>query len=215
MTLREIASTLNGRAKLTSDGGEIENGGLTFLYGSFFEELFRSLNPFAEKESKTELICLAFVVEATDGMVETSPGLVMQTDKMNIISKGKLDLKTEKINFNFNTAARKGIGISAGEFVNPYIRVGGSLARPRLAFDAPSAVVTTGAAVMTMGISILATAAAKRVFRKKDPCGAVLAQAEKEIAKQAEKQAKENAKQAEKSTEQEPRESMGSDPNVN
>jgi hypothetical protein len=104
---------------------------------------------------------------------------------MNIISKGTLNLATEKINLNFNTGARKGIGISAGDFINPYIKVAGTLAKPRLALDAPTAAVTTGAAVVTFGVSMLATAAARRIFRKKDPCGAALAEAKKKQAKAA------------------------------
>ena len=40
----------------------------------------------------------------------------------------------------------------------------------------------SGTAVVTFGVSMLATAAARRIFRKKDPCGATLAEAEKRHA---------------------------------
>ncbi len=182
LTLREIASSLNGRIKLTSDGGLARNQGGGLLYGSFFEELLAAVNPFREKEAYTELVCAAFLVDVHDGIANADPSLVIQTDKMNIISKGTLDLTTEKIDLNFNTGARKGIGISAADFVNPFIKVAGTLAKPRIALDAPTAAVTAGAAVVTFGVSMLATAAARRVFRKKDPCGAALAEAEKRHA---------------------------------
>jgi hypothetical protein len=131
------------------------------------------------------MVCAAFLVDARDGVMEADPSLVIQTDKMNIIGKGTLDLTTEKISFKINTGARKGIGISAADFVNPFIKVAGTLAKPRIALDAPTAAVTTGAAVVTLGISMLATAATKRIFRKKDPCGAALAEAEKRAQKKA------------------------------
>jgi hypothetical protein len=170
---------LDGRIKLTSDGGLIRNQGGGLLYGSFFEELLVAVNPFREKETHTEMVCAVFLVDVRDGIASANPSLVIQTDKMNIISKGTLNLTTEKIDLNFNTGARKGIGISAADFINPYIKVGGTLAHPRIALDAPTAAVTAGAAVVTFGISMLATATARRIFRKKDPCGAALAEAEK------------------------------------
>jgi hypothetical protein len=182
LTLREVASSLDGRIKLTSDGGLIRNQGGGLLYGSFFEELLVAVNPFRGKETYTEMVCAVFFVDVQDGIASANPSLVIQTDKMNIISKGTLDLTTEKIGFKINTGARKGIGISAADFINPFIKVGGTLANPRIALDAPTAAVTTGAAVVTLGISMLATAATKRIFRKKDPCGAALAEAEKRHA---------------------------------
>ena len=90
---------------------------------------------------------------------------------MNIISRGRVDLHTEKLDLNFQTAARTGIGISAGEFINPFVRVRGTLSDPRLSMDRAGTAVTGGAAVLTGGLSLLAQATWRRVFRSSDPCG--------------------------------------------
>lgn len=183
LTLRDVTSSLNGRVKVTSDGGRVEGTSLQFMYGSFFEELLSAVIPFIKKDPDTTLVCLAFFVDAEDGLIQADPSLVMQTGKMNIISKGTLNLKTEKIDLNFKTAARKGIGISAGEFINPYIKVGGTLGDPAIVLDKKGAAFHGGAAVATLGLSILVTTMWDRVFREKNPCAAAITEVEKREAK--------------------------------
>ncbi len=105
--------------------------------------------------------------------------MAIQTDKMNIISTGTIDLRTEKLDINFKTAPRKKISLSAGEFINPYLRVAGTLTNPHLTLDPTNTIVVGGAAVMTAGLSLLAKPIWDRIVSSSDPCG--------EIAKRAEK----------------------------
>ena len=71
----------------------------------------------------------------------------------------------------FNSKQRKGLGISASDLVNPFIKIGGTLAAPAIELDPTSTVVKGGLAVATMGISILANSLAGRYLSSKDPCG--------------------------------------------
>jgi len=67
-----------------------------------------------------------------------------------------LDLKTEKMHFNFNATPNKALKISAGELFNPYILVGGTLSKPEVGLDPARVLLHGGAAIGTAGISILA-----------------------------------------------------------
>jgi len=173
-TLRDLAAGLNGRVRIIGGTGQVPNSRLTAFYGDFLQQIVTAVNPFAKEDPYTEIVCQVLLADIGDGTVVFEPGIVMQTDKMNIMSTGTINLETEKIDLNFKTASRGKIGISAGEFINPYIKVAGTLAEPRLTLDPKGTLVSGGAAVVTMGLSILAKTAWDRAFRAKDPCGEAL-----------------------------------------
>jgi hypothetical protein len=179
-TLRELVANLNGYADIITQPGKIQNGILTNLFGDFFDQLITRINPFATRDPYTGLVCGAYFVNLADGQMTIHPGAVLQTDKMNIFATGLVDLTTEKVDIHFDTAARKGIGISAGDFINPFIRIGGTLAEPKLRMDAKSSAIEGGAAVATVGLSIVAKSLWGRWFTTKNPCAKFIQQAEKE-----------------------------------
>ena len=133
-----------------------------------------------KQDPYTDVVCGVYFVDVKDGVVAIDPGAVMQTDKMNMFASGVVDLNTEKLNVGFDTAARKGIGISAGSFINPFVRIGGTMSSPRLALDAKGTVVEGGVAVATLGLSILAKGMYGRWFSSKDPCGKFIEEAKKQ-----------------------------------
>jgi len=94
----------------------------------------------------------------------------MQTDKLDMFTSGQIDLNTEQINLRFDTIARKGIGVSAADFVNPFVGVTGTLTRPRLGVDPKNAMFEGGFAVATGGLTIVAKSLYTRWFGEKDPC---------------------------------------------
>ncbi len=178
LTLRELAAGLNGQVKISSDGGRAPNTALRFFYGNFIEELFTAVNPFAKTDPYTEVSCVMLVADIENGRIDAKPGLALQTSKMNIVSEGTIDLRSEKLDLNFKTAPRKKISISAGEFINPYLKVGGTMARPQLMLDPTGTLVSGGAAVATLGLSLVAKAVWDRVFSASDVCAQVAIEAE-------------------------------------
>jgi uncharacterized protein involved in outer membrane biogenesis len=176
-TLRELASSLNGHMQLVGRGGHILNSRLLATNSDFIGELLTTLNPMATRAVSTEVVCVAYLARAVNGIVTTDPALVMRTDEIDMISHGSVDLNTEKIDFNFKTSARQGLGFGVAQLINPYIKVNGTLARPGLTLDPKGTLVSGGTAFATGGLSIVATAAYDRVFRDKDPCGKAVAAA--------------------------------------
>ena len=90
--------------------------------------------------------------------------------ELRIVSEASINLANEKIEMQFNTTPRSGITISAGELFNPYVKVVGTLASPRLAVDQQGVLISGGAAVATGGLSVLAQAAWRRISRDGNPC---------------------------------------------
>jgi uncharacterized protein involved in outer membrane biogenesis len=155
-SLRSLAESANGAFVYKGGGGRISNSGMQLILGDVLDEVFSRLNPWAKSEPYTQVVCGAGAMTIEDGVVHVMPGVVARTDKLDIASAGTLDLHDERLDLNFSTRSRKGIGISAAKAVTPYLKIGGTLANPRLSLDSKGAAVSGSAAVATAGLSIIA-----------------------------------------------------------
>ncbi len=177
-TRRELASSLNGKARVFMGSGRLASAGLDLLFSDFLTQLFTTLNPFAETSDYTQLDCAVMAADAVSGKVDVLP-VIFHTEQLTMLSQGVVDLNTEKIDLTFNTKMRTGIGISAGMLINPFIKVGGRLTSPAIEMDPAGTIIGGGLAVATLGISMLAKSMTDRFLSSKDPCG----DARKELAK--------------------------------
>jgi len=168
--------------RFTSGPGRLPNSNLNKVYSSFFTELWTSLNPLTKRQPYTDVICAAYLLRAEAGVLHTDPALVLRIKGIDIISHGAINLRTEAIDFNFKTVARSGLGISVGQMLNPFIKITGTMAKPRLTLDPKGTLVTSGAAFATAGLSVLATTVWDRLFRQQDPCATAIAEADKRAA---------------------------------
>ena len=113
--------------------------------------------------------------DISNGAVTVQP-VLMQTQKVTVVAKGKLDLHTENITVDFDTRPRKGIGVSPGMFTNPFIRLEGTLASPRVAVGAKG--MTSGAvAAATGGLSLVAGGFIDRLKGEANMCRSTLEKA--------------------------------------
>ena len=130
--------------------GVMDNSLVDLVVADVLLEVLSLLNPFAKEEAVTRLQCGVVVVNVEDGVAVFAP-MAVQTDKMTMLGRGRIDLDTEKINLEWITKPRKGIGISASMITNPYIKLGGTLADPSIEMKPLEAVTSTGIAVATGG----------------------------------------------------------------
>jgi uncharacterized protein involved in outer membrane biogenesis len=177
LNLRDLLRTLDGKIRFVGEGGRIPNSRLNALSSDFVSELVRTLNPLSKRQEFTDVVCQAYLFDADNGMLRTDPVIVVRTADIDVVSTGSIDLRNEAIDFNFKTAARGGLGFSAGELLNAYVKVSGTLSKPYLTVDAKGTLVNGGAAFATGGLSILATTLWDRLSRQKDPCAAAVAEA--------------------------------------
>jgi len=154
--LREVTGSLNGSIYIASKGGNAENVDLSILETFILDEIFSALMPKAKDSLGTELTCIAANLDITDGLVTTTPAFAISTPKIAIITRGTLDLKTEEMKFNFNSTPTQALKISASEMFHPYILIGGTLANPSVGVDPSKAALHGGAAIATLGLSVLA-----------------------------------------------------------
>lgn len=178
--LQQVAGSINGSIYIGTEGGTLKDVNLRILDTFILDEIFNLVRPKGETNNDLELTCAAVVLKITDGLVETDPALAFTTSQIKIVSKGTLDLKTEKMNFNFNATPNNALKISAGELFNPYILVGGTLAKPEVGLDPAKVLLHGGAAIGTAGISILAKGLLDRVGNTVPVCEEMLRQVQQQ-----------------------------------
>lgn len=171
---RQVASGANGRMVVTQGAGHVKAGVIDKLGSGVLSQVGAQLNPFAEQDAYTSMECTVVQAEIVDGQTTIDP-VLMQSEKVTIVGKGAVDLKTEALTFEFTTRPRKGIGISPGMFTNPFVQLGGTLAHPRLATGAKGT-VAGAAAVGTAGLSIVAKGLVDRLAGAADLCPDTLAE---------------------------------------
>jgi hypothetical protein len=177
-TLREMAASANGRALVVVGAGRVPNTWTDFMSSGVAIALLDALNPFRKSSPYTAVDCGVAAAGIEDGKVVVEP-IAVRTDKMTVIGDGKVDLGTEDIDLVWTIKPRRGVGISGGSIANPYIRLGGTLASPRVEAKPLSAVASTGAAVATLGLTILSRGIYNRITAEKKVCVDALAKTRK------------------------------------
>ncbi len=169
--LRTLAANLNGVIFGELSGLHMTSSRLLKrFYGDMLSEIIAVVNPFAKSDDSLYLDCVVVPLDIRNGSLTAQPNVLIRTDKVRIAATSTIDLATEKLDLQFRTTPRKGITISAGEIFNPYVKVVGTLANPKLAMDQQGMLVSGGAAVATGGLSILAKATWDRLSRSEDVC---------------------------------------------
>ena len=153
-TPRALASSADGSLVFTQGAGRVKNDLIESLSGDVIAQLFNALNPFAEEEEFSNWECTVFGVDFESGLGEIS-GFLLQSEKLMVVGGGEIDLNTEKLNIEFNTKPRAGIGVSADMFVTPFVALSGTLASPSVGLNEKGVLLEGGAAVLTGGLSFL------------------------------------------------------------
>ena len=162
---------------MESGGGSLGDVNLGMLDVFLIDEIFGLVMPKSDKDDALEVNCYASSFKITDGLVRTDPAIAYSTNKLILIARGTLNLKTERLNFNFNATPASALKVSASELINPYIRIGGTLADPDVGLDPGKALLHGGAPVGTAGISILAKGLLDRMSTATPLCEQILEQA--------------------------------------
>ncbi|MDZ7839724.1 MAG: AsmA family protein [Gammaproteobacteria bacterium] len=168
-----IAAALNGELRVETGRGELLNRKTTIAGGDLLFTAFQMLNPLAEEEPTSKLVCGVLNFRIADGLATADKGIALQTDKVNALGSGIIDLETEALDIRVKPKAREGIGVGLGS-LSGAVALGGTLAEPKPVADAQGmagAAATIGGAIATGGMSLLAKGLFDRTFSTKDPCG--------------------------------------------
>lgn len=149
-----------------------EGNALNLIGSDVLSETIDKLNPFSEKKTSTEIECIAVHFDGKRGKFISDDGIALETAQTKIIGTGNVDLGKEQLLFGVSPIARTGVGINVGAAAG-LVRLGGTFSKPKIVAD-PSGMFTsglsTGAAIYTGGLSLLAQGLLKRAIYAGSAC---------------------------------------------
>jgi uncharacterized protein involved in outer membrane biogenesis len=176
-SVRTLMAGLSGDVRLVVGEGHLNNDVLDRVGADLFTQIIGVAVPSDEKGATTALDCGVVRFAINDGEAIADQTLVAETDKVLLKGGGLIDLKTEELDLGAVLGARKGIRIGAGT-LSSLVKVKGTLAQPELGTDLTGLVKTgakVGAAVVTLGLSLVAESVYGHISEDEHPCQTALA----------------------------------------
>lgn len=173
-SVRALMAGLTGKTRIQAQDGEIKSGALNIVSTDL-------LNVFDSKDDK-KLICAVVHFDIKSGLADTR-AIVIETGGFSVLGTGSVNLKDETPKLRIDPRAKKASVASAAMVP---VDVSGTLAKPEWALDkaalagnVAAGAARTGAAIATLGLSLLAEkavgAATSTVFDETDYCTPALA----------------------------------------
>jgi AsmA family protein len=169
----QIASALNGQSQITIGSARLASSFMN-QGGDVLISLFDAINPMRKKSNETTLECAVAYLPVKNGLVTVRDSIGVETDRLNIVLAGSVNLSSEQINLAFYPKEKS--GLTAGLDLASLVRLQGSLVKPQVGINKEAAVsqaLTLGLGFLTGGASIVAQNA-EGVMNKPHPCRAAM-----------------------------------------
>jgi len=169
MSPHQIASSLNGQSQITIGSARLASSFMN-QGGDVFITLFDAINPMRKKSNQTTLECAVAYLPVKNGVVTVRDSIGAETDRLNIVLAGSVNLNSEQINLAFYPKEKS--GLTAGLDLASLVRLQGSLVKPQVGINKEAAVnqaLALGLGFLTGGASIVAQNA-EGVMNKPHPC---------------------------------------------
>ncbi len=170
-----IMATADGSFVATIGAGTL-NSRAANIAGTDILKMVQLLNPLASHQAQTHLQCAVANFAIKDGVAATHTGIAMQTDQLNMLGGGTINLKTEAIDIAAKPKPRQGVGVNLAG-LSDFVHLGGTLSDPRPVTDATGIAKTgakVGLAFATGGLSLLAQGLFDRATADDDVCAIAL-----------------------------------------
>jgi uncharacterized protein involved in outer membrane biogenesis len=179
VSVADLMAGLDGKTVIVMKEGNLDERLLGLLGGDLTMGLLELANPFKKDRKYTRIHCLVAGLNFDKGFAESS-ALLLDTDKVTVVGRGKADLEKETLDVSFKPTPKKGVGIkglgnlslSLGELTDPF-KLTGTFADPSVTVDPTETLLTLGKAVggaALLGPVGLAAALASGKLGGKDPC---------------------------------------------
>ncbi|WP_159074801.1 AsmA family protein [Polynucleobacter difficilis] len=169
MSPNQIASGLSGQSQITIGSARLASSFMN-QGGDVLISLFDAINPMRKKTNETTLECAVAYLPVKNGVVTVRDSIGVETDRLNIVLAGSVNLNSEQINLAFYPKEKS--GLTAGLDLASLVRLQGSLVKPQVGINKEAAVsqaLTLGLGFLTGGASIVAQNA-EGVMNKPHPC---------------------------------------------
>ena len=172
-SLHKLAANSTGKIQVSIDQAKMGSNALNDA-GDFVVTLLDSMNPLRKKSKETTLECAVFYLPVNQGQVNIANTIGLETDRLNVVVAGSINLKTERVDLTIDPQEKS--GLTTGLDLAGLVRMGGTLTQPKVVLNQAGVVtsaVSIGLGILTGGATILAENA-KSIATKGRPCRAAL-----------------------------------------
>ena len=150
-TYRALVDNLNGQVIAVVEPSKLQSGQLKFLTNSFITQLLQVLNIDTSKTENVDLKCAVVRADIKDGVATFPKGIAVNSDKLDLVSNGTINLRKDKLNLSVN-AYRSGIAkVSLVQTMTNLFKISGTLQSPSIAIDQNGAIKTIAGAALSGG----------------------------------------------------------------
>jgi uncharacterized protein involved in outer membrane biogenesis len=153
---RQLAGSLDGELRFKADRMRLSSN-LSGLGGNLLIQLVDAVNPFYKQDKGSNLECVAARLTVKRGAIVVDRSIAVESDKLNIVASGSIDLGAETIEMAIRPTVKEGLGLGSANLAQ-LVKLTGSLSDPRIGVDVKGAArqgLSIGAAVATGGLSLL------------------------------------------------------------
>ena len=168
-SLHQIVGAANGAAQMTVGNARIDSG-LLNAAGDLAVTIMDTLNPIRKQSNQTILECAVAYLPVINGMVNVKDSVGVETDKLNIILSGTVNLNSESINLKIDPHQKS--GLTTGVNLGSLVQLEGTLQNPSAGMNREAVVnsaLSIGLGFLTGGISIAAENV-RSMSTKRQPC---------------------------------------------
>lgn len=169
VSLHQMVGNSSGKIQLSIQQAKM---GSNFLNdaGDFAVTLLDSMNPLRKKSTETILECAVAYLPINNGQVNIANTVGAETDRLDVVLAGSINLKTEAVSLTIEP--REKSGITSGLDLAGLVKIGGTLMHPKTGINQAGVVnsaVSIGLGILTGGATILAENA-RSMTTKSHPC---------------------------------------------
>lgn len=179
-SMHQLAANAQGKILIHTQEATIAGKLIKRLGGDLLSNMasLLSLKSKNHKTSKnTALKCAVINMDVNKGIMTSNKGIAFETDVMNAVATGNIDLGKEEIDMKVSPYPQGGLEISVASMVGQLLRISGTLTNPSVGISkagVAKSAVTIGAAVATGGISLLGQKLVGTVTEDESPCTSAL-----------------------------------------
>jgi len=130
-SVKNIMASLDGRFLVKTGEGTIKDDILQFIGSNLLMDLVETINPISDKSDTSILECAVVNFGIKNGIATADKSIVMQTDKIQIISSGVIDFNTETLEFAIKPQAREGVEINLNSLAS-MVKLDGPIQEPSI-----------------------------------------------------------------------------------
>jgi len=175
VSVDEIMAGADGLLAVDIGSATLNNQVVGLVQSDLAWSFISRLNPMRDREPTTRIECVVVRFPIADGLASNTRGIGILTQRLSVLGGGTMNLRTEAIDLGAQPKPREGVGLTVSGIAD-FMRLGGTLKNPAVSTNAAGVAIAgakVGAAVATVGLSVVAEGLYDRATSNENVCETV------------------------------------------